>query len=154
MKLTQEQIGRVRALETGRGEITADAVVEDAKSKTSPLHSLFEWDKSKAAMAYWVQQAREIIGAVYVVVTIETSTVKAPLYVRDPEAKGQGYRSTTALAKEPEQARESLVYTLEVAAGHVRRAYDLAGPLGMVGEVERLLEQIVGLQRIIRSAAA
>lgn len=153
MTLTPEQVERVRSLETENGQITPDRVIEDARSKSSPLHDLFEWDKSKAAMLHWIDQAREIIGAVRVVVTTTTSTVKAPLYVRDPEASGQGYRSVTALRADPEQARASLVYTLEVAAGHVRRACDLAEPLGLSSDIDGLLEQIVGVQRAIKAAA-
>lgn len=153
MKLTQEQIDRIHALEDERGQVTADRVVEDARSKSSPLHELFEWDKAKAAAAHWIQQAREIIGAVRVVVTNSTSTVKAPVYVRDMTADGQGYRNVSALRSDPLQARESLIYTLDVAAGHVRRALDLAGPLGLAGEVDALIEHIVGVQRITNEAA-
>jgi len=154
VKLTQEQIDRLRSLETDNGELTPDRVVEDARQKSSPLHDLFEWDKSKAAQAHWIDQARVIIGAVRVVVTNETTTVRAPVYVRDPEAKGQGYRNVAALRADPDAARESLVYTLEVAAGHLRRAYDLAQPLGLSHEVDALLDQIVGLQRAARPVAA
>lgn len=153
MKLTQEQIDRIQSLEDERGQVTADRVVEDARSKSSPLHGLFEWDKSKAAAAYWIQQAREIIGAVRVVVTNNTSTVKAPVYVRDMAADGQGYRNVSSLRADPQQARESLIYTLDVAAGHVRRALDLAGPLGLSGEIDALIEHIVGVQRITKEAA-
>lgn len=153
MTLTLDQIAHVRALEDAQGHITPDIVVADARQKTSPLHELFEWDKSKAAAAYWIWQARTIIGAVHVTVVNETTTVKAPYYVRDPEADGQGYRSVTALRSDPQQARASLTYTLEVAAGHIRRAYDLAEPLGMAGEIDGLLEAVAGVQRALRSAA-
>jgi uncharacterized protein YigE (DUF2233 family) len=153
MKLTDAQIARVKELETARGEITPRAVVEDAKDKASPLHSLFEWTKAKAAEIHWLHVAREVIGAVHVVVTTTEHTIKAPMYVRDMAANGQGYRSVTALRQDPESARQSLVYTLEVAAGHIRRAQDIAAPLGLQGEVDQLLAQILGVQRMIKKAA-
>lgn len=153
MTLTTDQIEAVRSLQDEDGRITPDVVVEEARRKSSPLHGLFEWDKAKAASIYWIAQAREIIGAVRIVVTNESSTVKAPLYVRDPEASGQGYRSVMALRSNPEQARESLIYTLEVAAGHLRRALDLASPLGLSVDIDRLIEQVVGVQRNIKQAA-
>lgn len=153
MKLTQEQIAHIQSLEDDRGLITPSRVVEDARSKASLLHNLFEWDRSKAASAHWIAQAREIIGAVRIVTTNTTSTVKAPFYVRDTASVGQGYRSVAALRGDPAQARESLVYTLEVAAGHVRRALDLAEPLGLSGEIDALLDQIIGVQRVIKTAA-
>lgn len=153
MKLTEEQVARIQSLEDQRGSVTPDRVVEDARQRNSPLHDLFEWDKSKAAMAHWIQTAREIIGAVRIVVTNQTTIIKAPMYVRDPEANGQGYRSVTALRGDSAQARESLIYTLEVAAGHLRRAMDLAEPLGLSAEIDALMDQIAGVQRSVKTAA-
>jgi hypothetical protein len=153
MKLTDDQIERVKSLETARGEITPRAVVEDAKDKSSPLHELFEWNKVKAAEAHWLDVAREVIGAVRVVVVTTEHTIKAPMYVRDMSANGQGYRSVTSLRSDPVSARQSLIYTLEVAAGHLRRAQDIAQPLGLQAEVDQLLAQILGVQRLIKLAA-
>jgi hypothetical protein len=154
MKLTEAQIVRVRELETARGEITPRAIVEDAKAKTSPLHPLFEWNKTKAAEAHWLVIAREVIVSVTLVVTTSEHQIKAPHYMRDPQAQGQGYRSVVALRTEPDQAREALIYTLNVAAGHLRRAQDLAAPLGMQAEIDLLLERIAGVQRLITKVAA
>ena len=154
MKLTDEQIARIKGLEDARRQLAPDSVVEDAKDKRSPLHALFEWDRSKAARAHWLDRAREIIGAVRVVVTTQDVSIKTPCYVRDPEASGQGYRSVAALRGDPAQARASLVFTLEVAAGHLRRAYDLATPLGLDGDIDAILLQVAGVQRRTKDAAA
>lgn len=155
MTLTQEQIAHVRSLEDARGGITPDVVVADAKRKDSPLHGLFEWDKGKAAAAHWIQQAREVIGAVRVVVVNQTSTFRAPVYMRDPDAAGgQGYRSVVALRSEQDRAREALVATLRTAAGHLERAHALAEPLGLASEIDDLVARIVGVQRSVTSLAA
>ena len=154
MKLTDAQIKRVQELETAQGRITPGAVVEDAKERSSPLHSLFEWNKANAAEAHWLQVAREVIGSVTLIVTTTEHTIKAPHYVRDPDARGQGYRSVSALNSEPDSAREALVFALQVAAGHLRRAQDLAAPLGMQAEIDDLLMQIAGVQRTITAKAA
>lgn len=154
MTLTQAQVERVRSLEDARGGITPDVIVQDAKNKRSPLHKLFTWDLKKAAELHWLDQARAIIGAVRIVVTHETSVVRAPMYVRDSSmGNAQGYRSTTALRADPEQARESLILMLRVAAGHLARALEVAGPLGLSAEVEGLIEEIVGLERKAQRAA-
>lgn len=154
MKLTTEQEERVRSLADEEGRLTPDQVVDDARDKKSPLHGLFEWDRGKAAMAHWIHQAREIIGAVRVVETNTTITVRAPFYVRDPDAAGgQGYRSVVSLRTEPERARQSLIYTLEVASGHLRRAFELAETLGLQTEIDALLEKVSGLQRTLKTAA-
>jgi hypothetical protein len=154
MKLTEEQIAAIQALENEKGELTPDQVVEAAKPKGSVLHDLFVWDKALAARAHWIQTAREIIGAVRVVVTTATTTVRTPMYVRDPDANGQGYRSVSGLRADPAAARESLIYTLEVASGHLRRAFDLAGPLGLADEIDQLVVQVAGVQRLVRDKAA
>ena len=42
----------------------------NAKHHSSPLHYLFEWDKSRASMLYNLQQARTIINHVVEIVVI------------------------------------------------------------------------------------
>lgn len=154
MKLTQEQIAAIRGLEDPEGRITPQQVIDAARDKGSPLHGLFDWNKADAAAKWWLHQAREIIGAVKVMHTTTETVIAAPCYVMDTAATGAGYRAVAALRAEPEAARESLAYTLSVAAGHIRRAYDLAGPLGLQAEIDALLQQITGLQRSVGKKAA
>lgn len=154
MKLTQSQLEAIKALENKRGQIAPRQVVEAARDAANPLHALFDWDANAAAEKWWLHRAREIIGAVTIQITEQHSVVKAPYYVVDTSAEGQGYRSVVAMKSDPASARESLVYTLEVAAGHLRRAYDLAGPLNLQAEVNTLVQQITGLQRRAGKKAA
>ena len=154
MKLTQAQIASVGALTNEAGQIRPSQVMAAAKVKQHPLHSLFDWNQKNAAEKYWLHRAREIIGAVTIQVTTEHFLYKAPAYIVDTTVKGQGYRSTIAMSADPSSALESLVYTLEVAAGHLRRAMDLAVPLGLSGEIDRLLMEIAGVQRVVRLKAA
>jgi hypothetical protein len=156
MKLTAKQEQHIRSLEDKHGRITPTRLVEDAKRKSSPLHRLFRWDLRQAAEAHWIQRAREIIGCVVYKVTHDTQTLQAVCYVRDPSKAGNegGYRRVDAVSSDPEAARESLIYTLETAAGHVRRALDLAGPLGLAREIDALLAEIVGVQRLAKRKKA
>jgi hypothetical protein len=80
--------------------------------------------------------------------------VKSPCYIVDTTVSGDGYRSVAAMKTDTPAARESLVYTLEIAAGHLRRAYDLAGPLGLEREIDALLAQIAGVARLAAKKAA
>ena len=50
------------------GEVTASALVEEARPKTSPIHSAFEWDNVKAGEQYRLWQARQWIRRVDVIV--------------------------------------------------------------------------------------
>jgi len=128
--------------------------VKAARDRRSPLHDLFDWNVKAAAEKYWLHQARVVIGAVEIHVTTEQFSYKASAYMVDMTAEGQGYRSTVALKADTANARESLVYTLETAAGHLRRALDLAVPLGLSHEVDDLLQRIAGVQRIVSDRAA
>lgn len=154
MKLTQAQIAAIKALENSRGQITPRQVVQAAKNKRSPLHPLFNWDLRRAAEHWWEHRARVILSAPVLQVQTQEFSYKTSAYIIDTEAEGQGYRSVVALKNDPASARESLVYTLEVAAGHLRRAMDLAAPLGLSKEIDKLLARIAGVQRIAQKKAA
>ncbi len=154
MKLTQAQLARIKTLENSKGQLTARRVLDDARHVRSPLHALFNWDVKHAAERWWLHQARLVIGAVSIQVTHHETVIKAPFYVVDTSVKGDGYRSVVALKTDTESARESLIYTLEMAAGQLRRAYDLAAPLGLAKDVDALLAQIAGVTRIVRERAA
>lgn len=152
MKLTQAQVNRLESLEGHGRRLTPVSVVRDARKKSSPLHSLFEWNDGKAAQRWRLHWAREIIGSVIVVHESTERTFKCTGYVKDPDAKS-GYRHTDALKRSPAASRESLIFTLDVAAGHLRRAYDLSIALGLQHEIDALVEKIVGLKRTIEKAA-
>lgn len=154
MKLTKAQIKHVESLEDASGSITAERVLADAKRTASPLHSLFDWDAKKAARQHWLHIARKVIGAVQYEHKHHNTVVLKPTYVNLPGANGRGYQRIDALREDPEQSRTSLIYTLEVASGHLRRAFDLAGPLGLQREIDSLLVQVAGVQRIAKAKAA
>lgn len=154
MRLTQAQLEAIKALENEHGQLTPRQVVEAAKDKRSPLHDLFDWDKGSAAAKWWEHQARIVINAVKIQVTTQEFSYRAPAYVVDTSVEGQGYRSVVSLKSDTANARESLIYTLNTAAGHLRRALDLAAPLGLSHEIDDLIEKIAGVHRMIESKAA
>jgi hypothetical protein len=153
MRLTRAQIAAIRSLENSRGQITPRQVVAAAKNKNSPLHGLFDWNLQQAAERWWLHRARVVIGAVTIQVATHEVSYKASAYMVDTTVEGQGYRSVKALKGDEPNARESLIYTLEMAAGHLRRSLDLATPLGLSAEIDQLLLDIAGVQRVITKAA-
>jgi len=54
------------------GKLTPTIVVKEASKKNSVLHEYFEWDNTKAAKQWRIQQARNIIAGVAEVVIIKT----------------------------------------------------------------------------------
>lgn len=146
MKLTEAQIERVKMLEDDRGVVTPNAVVSDARKKSSPLHALFDWNDKTAAERQRVAVARDVIGSVKVVITMRETTIKAPHYVHDPSSPKQGYRAVASLRRDEEDAREALRGELTRVAGNLKRAREIAVSLGLEEEVDLMLNQIVGLQ--------
>lgn len=161
MKLTQAQLAHIKSLEDSRGRLTARRVLEDARKPKSPLHTLTVfrgWNVEHATRKWWLHCAQLVIGAVTYQVTHNERVIKAVAYVVDPSMKGNGggggYRSVQAMQADPESARESLIYTLEIASGHLRRAYDLAPALGLTRQIDALLAQIAGVKRIAAAKKA
>jgi hypothetical protein len=126
------------------GRIRPDDVIADARDPESPLHDRFEWDTGKAAQAHWLDTARELIRAVRVSITTDTTVVSSVAYVRDPSlgSDEQGYVSVTALRSDRELAREAIVYEFARAAGALRRAKEVAAALNLDKEVDTLITRV------------
>jgi flagellar basal body rod protein FlgC len=144
-KLIADRLAKLAASNGGR--LTPEAVVEDAKSKDSPLHDHFLWDTKKAAYQHWLDQARALIRSVRVEVITESKSVSVVGYVRDPRAGDeQGYVSITSLKSDRESAREALVGEFSRVADMLRRAKEIAAALDAQDEVDDLLQRTVGLR--------
>ncbi len=147
----QREVINARLAEIERangGRLTPNDVVQDARSKESPLHPFFEWDVNKAAAAHWVEQARDLIATVRVVVTTEHTKLSAPYYVRDPRASGsqQGYVSVPRLRNDEDMARDALVAEFSRVAQMLTRARTLAEALDAANDVDALIRDVVGLR--------
>ncbi|MBU1082815.1 MAG: hypothetical protein KKB59_20260, partial [Spirochaetes bacterium] len=57
-----ERLDKIR--QAKGGFFKAEDVIEDAKSKSSPLHSFFEWKDTVAAAKYRLQQAQTLTGSI------------------------------------------------------------------------------------------
>lgn len=126
------------------GSLTPDLVVKDAEDSSSPLHELFEWDDGIAGHKYRIEQARQVITSVRVVITTEHKAVSTVYYVRDPEADSteQGYVSIDKLKSDSDLARESIVMEFSRAASYLQRARIHAEALGMAQEVDALIADV------------
>ena len=117
--------------------------------KSSPLHQFFTWDVKKAAAAYWIEEARSLITAVQITITTETTNIVSVAYVRDPSVKPnqQGYIAVETLRTDEEMARAALVNEFSRVADMLRRAREIAVALNAQGDVEALLQSVVGLRQ-------
>lgn len=96
------------------GVLTAEAVVQAARAKASPLHTCFEWSDTLAAQLYRLHQARNLIR-----VTVEVMEPKAGSEVevrtfvslttdRYSEQGGGGYRVMTTVLSDAERRQQML----------------------------------------------
>lgn len=79
------------------GIIPAEAVVDAARPKKSPLHSHFEWDDSEAAEKWRVHQARNLIRVYVGIIETPNGPKESRVYVSLTKDRGEGggYRSIT-----------------------------------------------------------
>lgn len=96
-KADPQRIGEALAqiASANAGRLTPLAVVEAARDRKSPLHRHFEWDDAKAAEAYRLDQAREIVRVVRIEEAGEEPT-RAFLSVND--GAGVSYRTAQDVA--------------------------------------------------------
>lgn len=139
----------LRALaDVSGGSLTPEAVVESARSPESPMHGLFTWDDAVAGQKWRLEQARELIRSVKVVISTEARAISTVHYVRDPSqaAGAQGYVSVTALRRDPEGARAAVLAEFSRAASALARARGLADALGLAEQVDTLMESVEELR--------
>lgn len=91
------------------GLLKPEAVIEAAESPTHPLHSRFEWDDSRAAQLYRIQQARHIIASFEIEIPQLEVKVRA-LTSLDVDRTTGGYRWTLDTLERPD-LREELIRT-------------------------------------------
>ena len=150
----RERLARLES--KGKGVLTPDMVVEDAKRESSPLHSYFEWDNGKAAHAYRIEQARTLIRSVMVVVKTEKQSVSVVAYVRNPdqESGDQGYVSTLRLLNDKDRARDALVEEFSRASGVMRRARELAIAFSLEADVDSITRKIERVKKKVPESRA
>ena len=141
---------RLREIEQANGgRLTPDDVVADAKKADSPLHPFFEWNKTKAAHAYWLEQARTLITSVVVMQKTEKVAVSTVFYVRDPTVKHneQGYVSIETIRSDADMARDFLAEEFGRAASALARAKAYAKVLKFEEDVDHVIEEVKTLER-------
>ena len=129
-------------LEDKNGRLDPVVVEKAARSKSSPVHDLFEWDDKKAGYQFRIQQARTIIRSVVFQVEDAGPLFQPPKYVRDPaqDADKTGYVSVVQLRSEEDNARDALHAEFKRIAGNLARAHRLARVLKVEDSMSNLIE--------------
>ena len=130
------------------GTLTAENVVDDARSPESPLHQHFEWNDTAAAEKYRITQARKLISSVHVTIIEELRLIDTVAYIRDPDLgpRDQGYAAVTEIRTDAERARKAILNEIATASAYLARVRALSTALGLDGAVESVEREMALLK--------
>ena len=117
------------------GAVTPALVVDDAKSKASPLHEAFEWNNGKAAHQHRLYQARHLLADLVVHVIVEERDEK-PIVVRAfhvaESDEAEGYYPLARVLSDEEMHAQVIARALrEAESWYARHAiYTELAPIG------------------------
>lgn len=96
-------IGRFLDEQFPEGSYTPEEVVELARPKNSPIHKYFEWDDTRAAYLYRLQQARKMINCVVEIIDDITAPKAVSVVLSaDGEDSHRAYVNSRQARKSPE----------------------------------------------------
>lgn len=145
-KVAYEVIEAVRT--KNGGDVTADAVVEVAKSKRNPLHPEFIWDDTEAGHQFRLTQARKMLRS-FVVVRGEIATerpqrvyeiVKVPQKEDEKPTRKNTYRTVEQVMADPDTRAELLGRALRELITIRNRYKDLQELAVVMRAIDAVLE--------------
>lgn len=109
-EVAHDELHRIR---DEHGELQATTVVDEARSKKSPIHGCFEWKNTAAAEKYREEQARELMNSIEItLIEVEDDTDESnaiPLTITEASAPafvsaadGEGYYPIEIAMNDPE----------------------------------------------------
>lgn len=91
----------VASIQKEEGRVTADLLLERARSVSSCLHGVFEWDDERAAHEHRLAQARLVLRSLQIV-TPNGEAARMYVAVDVEESRGKQYVPTVQAMKVPE----------------------------------------------------
>lgn len=145
--LTQDAITALEGCVVS-GNLDPKRVVEAARYKDSPLHSYFEWDDKKAASAYRIDQARDLIRRVEMVITVKDVPFRAPRWVSEPSNRleGGGYSELLDIRSDEDRARDVLIDEMKRMTSAIARMKSVAAVLNAeddLMEIDRQVKRVI-----------
>lgn len=125
------------------GILQVDAVLQEAKDKSSPLHNHFEWDDSVAAEAHRRYQARVLIQRCKItIVETEPTTVRAFVSLQSDREAGGGYRMTTKVMDD-EALREEFLRDIRLTIARWNQKLNLLDSItaDLIYKLEEAVQQ-------------
>ena len=107
-------------IEARDGQVTSKSLLDAGRPEESVLHSLFEWDDSKAAELYRLRQATEVITHINIVIDEKPNTPYRA-YVNIQESSGQTERGRFINVRSAMENEETRRIVLNMAISEAKR---------------------------------
>jgi len=110
-----------RIIETSGGNVSPTVIVKKARPKNSPIHECFEWDNSKAADMYRIEQAKYLLRSVTITVqdgSGKAVSVRAFPNIETPEGN---FYTTNAIVMDDLELTEKLETQVQRELLYLRR---------------------------------
>lgn len=108
-----------------KGNLTPPRIIERAKSKKSILNRYFEWEDTKAAEKWRLQQARNITGHIIEVVVIKGESVEEKAYFSVVTKNNETSYVSLSEAISTSSYRKQLLNEMETTSGNLLRIIKL-----------------------------
>lgn len=119
-----EELEHIRNQNDGR--LLARDVVDFARNPETALHSKFEWDDTKAAEAYRLQTARQIIKVAVVVSPVNSNDmISTYVSLKDDRKQGTGYRTTVEVLSDESLTQKRINDAIDELKTFVKKYSDL-----------------------------
>lgn len=129
------------------GRVDPQDVIAAARDPKNVLHREFIWDDRKAADAYRLDRARQLIREVKLEISYREITLAAPYFISDPGSDIPSYIETKRIARSGTQARRVLADELARIKGAINRGRSLAIAFNLQLYFDALLDQTIALEQ-------
>lgn len=141
----------IENIQATKGVCRPQSLVDAARPATSPIHSMFEWDNSKAAESYRTEQARGVLQALKVVIRKpQLRPVARPAFVsvKPATTKSRGY-VTVRSAMSAQDTRDQLLAEALRHLESIRRRFEM---LDELAEVWKAIDAAAAAKKVKRQA--
>lgn len=107
-------------IEARDGQVTSKSLLDAGRPEESVLHSLFEWDDSKAAELYRLRQATDVITHIHIVIEEKPETPYRA-YVNIQESNGQTEQGRFINVRSAMENEETRRIVLNTAISEMKR---------------------------------
>lgn len=138
---------RLSEISEKRGFITPKIVVKDAESKSSPLHSYFDWNDTIAAKRWRIEQAKYLLRTISVTIVSENKPAIRHFFSITPTKEMKTdeirvYVPVSAVMSNKDSRKEVIAYALRELEGWTQRYSQYSELFGVIKEIKARMKKV------------